>query len=164
MQETLDPVPWARAVIRDGRITLNPWKPGLMTGGPDRPILAGLRTTGTMIADLACPAPEELVVRWIPDGSQEGAAAETLLRWAERTGYTRVWLPDRVVDLGDSLFSGGRAEITCPTCRLEWDDESPDFWATVRSNGFFPATCPVCNGSLPEWELVQTPVRAEVAS
>ena len=26
-------------IIRDGRLTLNPWKPGLMTGGPDRPIL-----------------------------------------------------------------------------------------------------------------------------
>jgi len=151
-----DLVPWARAVIRHGRITLNPWSPSLMSGGPARSVLARLRHAGTVIADLRSQlhdsGGEELIVEWVPAGAATAAAEAALLAWAERVGYVRIWLPDRVVDLADTLFAGGRAATTCPTCGLVWDDESADFWAMVRSQGFFPAACPVCNGSLPEWQ------------
>ena len=151
-------LPWARAVVRDGRITLHEWRPGLMTGGPQRTVLAGLASRGVVLADLRCDMYEdgslELRVEWIPAGVDPGAAAAAVVAWAEQVGYRRVWLPDRVVDLSDALFTGGRAEVTCPTCGLRWDDESPEFWAMVRGHGHFPDSCPACNGSLPEWDLV----------
>ena len=147
-------------MIRDGQITLNPWSPTLMTGGAQRAVLAQLAPVAVTLADLWCEPTrtgrEELRVAWVPAGAGCREAALLLERWADRVGYTRLWLPDRVVELQQDLFNGGRAEVTCPTCALRWDDESPNFWSVVRSNAYFPACCPVCNGSLPEWELDTT--------
>jgi hypothetical protein len=155
--ETAHPAPFARAVIRDGRITLNPWRPGLLTGGPQRVVLAPLAERHVVMADLSCEPTdgvrEELRVEWVPAGGGNAEAAARLEQWAERVGYARLWLPDRVVELQQELFTGGRAAVTCPTCSLSWDDESPHFWASVRTSGYFPGFCPACNGSLPEWEL-----------
>jgi hypothetical protein len=164
MQDTLEMAPWARAVIRKGRITLNAWTPNLMTGGPTRPLLARLRKTGTVLADLYSDVrpdgTEELIVEWIPDTAGDAKAVVLLTDWASQVGYTRVWFPDSVVDLSDRLFSGGAAKTTCATCGLSWEDDSADFWAMVRTNGYFAACCPVCNGSLPEWQPVEEELRS----
>jgi hypothetical protein len=158
VQDAVPDAPWARAVIRNGTITLNPWSPELMSGGPQRTVLAPLARRGVALADLSSDVredgTEELRVAWVPAGASGGAAADVLIAWAEQVGYRRVWLPDRVVDLTGRLSTGGRAAVTCPTCRLSWEDESPEFWTFVRCSGHFPATCPVCNGSLPEWRVV----------
>jgi hypothetical protein len=158
VQQVADFAPWARAVIRDGRVTLNPWSSSLMTGGPVRAVLRVLPADGVVLADLASEpgddGREELVVCWVPAGRSSPPAEAALLRWAERVGYRRVWLPDAVVDFSDSLPTGGRMGSRCPTCGAQWDDESPAFWAMVRSQGRFPGSCPICNGSLPEWEPV----------
>ena len=45
----------------------------------------------------------------------------------------------------------GRAIVDCPSCGAQWEDGSAHFWARVRANGWFPARCPACGGSLPEW-------------
>ena len=148
--------PWARAVIRDGRLTLNRWSPRLMSAGPVRQILAPLVEKGIVLADLflieRADGGEDLRVAWVPDGAGSEAAADLLVDWAQTVGYRAVWLPDRWVDLGEVLFAGGRAAVVCPTCDARWDDAGEQFWSMVRSNGYFPASCPVCNGSLPEWE------------
>jgi hypothetical protein len=155
MQQVDDLVPWARAVVRDGRITLNAWSPGLMSGGPTRAVLRRLLRRGVMLADLSAHAAddgrEELIVRWIPDGRTCAPARAALLQWAELVGYRRVWLPQEVVDFSEALLPGGRAATSCPTCGAVWDDETPEFWAMVRGQGHFPGHCPICNGSLPEW-------------
>jgi hypothetical protein len=75
-----------------------------------------------------------------------------VLGWGELVGYRRVWLPEEVVDFGDGRSSEGCAVTTCPTCGSTWDDESHEFWLMVRGQGYFPGHCPICNGSLPEWE------------
>ena len=129
-----------------------------MTGGPVRAVLRPLLADGVVLADLASEScddgRDELVVRWVPAGRTSPAAEAALLRWADRVGYRRVWLPDAVVDFSESLPTGGRVESRCPTCGAQWDDESPEFWAMVRTQGCFPGSCPICNGSLPEWEPV----------
>ena len=157
VQHVADSTPWARAVVRDGRVTLTAWTHSLMSGGPVRALLQGL-STGVAIADLTSEPSDdgrdELVVRWIPAGRTSEQAAAALLRWAERVGYRRVWLPDAVVDFSDALPTGGRVESRCATCGACWDDESPEFWTMVRKQGCFPGHCPICNGSLPEWEPV----------
>lgn len=149
--------PFARAVIRDGRITLNRWSPRLMTGGPLRQVLKRLAEQQVVVADLFTSVredgAEDLRVRWVPENSGTTEARGVLAAWAEQVGYASVWLPDAWIEFPDRAFEGGRARVVCPTCSLEWDDDSTDFWATVRSCGYFPATCPVCNGSLPEWEV-----------
>ena len=148
-------LPWARAVVRDGRITLNGWSPSLMTRGPARAVLLRSLPEGVVIADLTSDVRpdgrEELIVRWVPDGRASDAARATVVGWAAVVGYRRVWLPDDVVDLGDAPSDAGRVATACPTCGAAWDDESPEFWLLVRSQGHFPGGCPICNGSLPEW-------------
>jgi hypothetical protein len=148
--------PWARAVVVDGRLTLNCWTPFLMSGGPTRGLLAPLRDRGVVLADLSCwesGGREELIVEWVPEGAGSDEALATIEGWARTVGYVRVWSPGRVLDLGDAAFAGGRAVVECPTCGLAWDDDSADFWAVVRSNGCFPRRCLVCNASLPQWEV-----------
>ena len=155
MQEVAERVPWARAVVRDGRVTLNPWSPSLVSGGPGRALLGGLPARGVAVADLCSElrddGREELIIRWLPDGAASGPARDALLDWAELVGYRRVWLPDEVVDLAGATTRLGRVATTCPTCGSRWDDESAEFWAMVLAQGHFPGQCPICNGSLPEW-------------
>jgi hypothetical protein len=67
VQHVADSSPWARAVIRDGRVTLNSWSSSLMTGGPVRAVLRPLLADGVVLADLASEScddgRDELVVR-----------------------------------------------------------------------------------------------------
>jgi hypothetical protein len=133
--------PMCRATIRDDVLTLNRWRPGLLerVEVPD----------GVVLADLTVLNGDELLVEWVGGG----AAAGVVLEWAVVVGYRRVWLPEQVVDVGDSLVPETEAEVTCPTCGVTWSDGSPDFWAGVRRYGYFPGVCMACNGSLPEWRL-----------
>jgi hypothetical protein len=136
--------PMCRVTIRDDVLTLNRWRPGLLDVVEPPP--------GVALADVTLLSPGELLVEWVAGGS----APEALLAWAELVGYSRVWLPDQVVDFPDSLVPVGEAEVECPTCGITWTDCSPDFWAGVRRYRYFPGSCLACNGSLPEWQL---PVR-----
>jgi hypothetical protein len=160
MDEHPNPAPFCRATVRGGRITLNIWEPGLVSGGPSRALLAEVAEAGAVLADLTIideQRARELVVAFVPDGSGTPEAERALLDWAHVVGYRRVWLPTRLVELGATLSPAGEAEVTCPTCGRNWADASPDFWALVRGCGYFPPSCPACNGSLPEWNVVHRP-------
>jgi hypothetical protein len=147
--------PWCRATVRDGRITLNPWHSKLVHGGPGRTFLARLEDD-VAIADLFNESDDELIVSWV-----HGRDEETVVAWAGRVGYSRVWLSDRVVDLEVAPFDGGLASTRCPTCGSTWDDETPEFWLSVRADHHFPACCIVCNGSLTEWDTAVDVVRVQ---
>lgn len=143
--------PTCRATIRDGTVTLNPWRLGM---GPRGPLKAGYAHVTAVLADLHHHDDELIVVPvrgtpWAPD------APDALLTWAARAGYRRVWLPDRVVDL-DALAESGWASVACPCCGARWEDGGPRFWETVRHDGWFPAICLACGGSLPEWDVEAT--------
>jgi hypothetical protein len=154
------PPPACRATIRGTTVTLNRWSPGMAARGP---LKAGLRGVDAALADLHRDGGELIVVpvRGVPWHER---AEEALLRWAERVGHRRVWLPARVVDLGDGLPDLGWASVTCPACGAFWEDGTGDFWEAVRRDGWFPGHCLACGGSLPEWEVAPAPAGAGLAA
>jgi hypothetical protein len=158
-------MPWCRATITSDGITLNPWNPQLIRGGPAAMALERLHDSGVALADLYAegePGDEELFVRYVARTGTE-QSDETVLMWAQTVGYRRVWLADRVVDCERTdARVGGLAETTCRTCGLAWRDDTPEFWSTVRQAGAFPAFCLACGASLPEWRA--TAVKAPETS
>lgn len=146
--------PFCRATVTPGGVTLNPWRRSLITGGPAISTLGALRRRRLVLADLTKLDEGELLVTFVPADAACAWARERLVLWASAVGYERVWLDDGVLALGDVLAEAGGAAVRCPTCRLRWEDQGADFWGVVRENGWFPASCPACGGSLPEWTPV----------
>jgi hypothetical protein len=150
-------MPWCRATIAGDAVTLNPWTPQLIRGGPAAMSLERLAATGVALADLYAegePGDEELLVRYVAHSLRSAATDAALVAWARTVGYRRVWLPAGVVDLDVAQAPVGPAATACPTCGLEWRDDTPEFWLGVRSAGAFPGFCLACGGSLPEWRVV----------
>ena len=151
------PTPEFRATITRERMTLVCWHDHLWQPmGP-----AGehfRRARRSVIADLTVlrddsGEPDELIVGVLA-GTLDGAPRERLVEWARALGYSRLWLPDAVVDVGlNPEAVGGLAETRCPTCRHRCADEHPDFWAMVRTWGHFPMGCPMCGGDMPQWRV-----------
>ncbi len=141
--------PTCRATIRGATVTLNGWNPALAAFGP---LKAGFGHVDAAVADLHREGAELVVVpvRGLP---WHARAERGLVAWAEVTGYRRVWLPDRIVDLADAVAAVGRARVTCPTCGARWEDGTVEFWEGVRVHGWFPGSCLACGGSLPEWTV-----------
>jgi hypothetical protein len=154
--------PFSRAAITPHSVTLNPWRPSLIRGGPGGACLRGLRRRRLVLADLTKLDEHELLVTFVPRTTGCSWARERLLEWARTVGYRRIWLDDAVIDVADALAGTGRAAVCCPTCGLRWEDEGPDFWGVVRQSGWFPASCPACGGSLPEWMPAQQAARDPV--
>ncbi len=142
--------PACRATIRAGTVTLHRWNPGMAPRGP---LKAGLGHVRAALADLHRDG-DELIVAPVRGVPWHELAEHALLRWAEIVGYRRVWLPGRVVDLGDALTTLGWAQVTCPACGARWEDGTVEFWEAVRRDGWFPGGCLACGGSLPEWAVV----------
>ena len=154
MDDESTPTPWARATIARGTITLNPWSPHLVRGGPLQMVLD--RLDGVVLADLTShfdEDEEELIVRFVSPSPHPPEAVDALVAWAGTVGYRRAWLPGRVVDLEAPGGPIGAASVDCPTCGLTWRDETPEFWRHVYTAGAFPAFCVACGGSLPEWHV-----------
>ena len=145
--------PFARATVTRRSITLNPWRPGLIDGGPAAAVLQRPARRDRVLADLTRIGDGELLVTFVPRDGANDSARRALLEWAACVGWWRVWLDDRVVDLGEQPAVIGRARVRCPTCGTRWEDERPEFWDRVRGDGWFPASCLACGGSLPEWEI-----------
>ena len=156
--------PWCRATLAAGAVTLNPWSPALIRGGPAAMSLERLAERGVALADLFAegdPGDEELFVRYVARLRTDESDA-TLLDWARTVGYLRVWFPDRVVDLDPCEARRGLAETTCTTCGLEWRDDTDAFWNCVLTGGAFPGSCLACGASLPEWRVVTDDAAASV--
>ena len=152
-------MPHFRATIRKGRLRLHDWTPFLFSGGPSREFFRSRRDEGVSIADIRRWRNEdgasELSVEFLSGGGRRRPAAERVIeRWARLAGYSRLWFPERVVELdADGPAEVATVEVRCPTCRACWNDGDADFWHTVRRSGSFPRICPVCGGELPQWEL-----------
>jgi hypothetical protein len=93
-----------------------------------------------------------IVVSFLSPGRDRDQAERTIVDWAKRTGYRRVWLSERVVDL-DGGVPVASAEVKCPTCGERWSDDSPEFWLTVQRSGAFPPWCFLCGSELPQWKV-----------
>jgi hypothetical protein len=148
-----------RATVVDGRLTLSDWQPFLLRGGPARSQLRSRRDAGVAIADLRRwrndDGSGELCVEFVSGGDRD-RAERVLEGWALLAGYSRVWFPDRVVELDpDAVPAFPSVRTTCPTCDAGWDDEAPEFWRHVHASGCFPRVCPICGGELPQWERAE---------
>ena len=164
MDDLADDLPWCRATIAGGTVTLNPWTPQLIRGGPAAMTLERLEDHGVVLVDLLSdgePGEEELTVKYVSRSPRSADAEEVLIAWARTVGYVRIWLPDRIVDLDPADVPLGVAEITCPTCKLDWRDDTAEFWMRVRGAGAFPGFCLACGGSLPEWHVAHEPAVSE---
>ena len=113
-----------------------------------------IRKVRAALVDLFVVDETELIVEPVAQSRFDESAAETITSWATRVGYTRVWLPDEVVELGGEP-AGGAAKVLCRSCGARWEDESHRFWLQVREQGHFPGFCPACGNSLPEWEVME---------
>jgi hypothetical protein len=158
-EEAMGP-PDFRATITRGKVTVINWAPYLLRAGPHGQLLRERARAGVTIADLwMTGVPQEtwvegnelheLIVEYLSVANRRHAD-RALTRWAEAVGYTRLWLPDRLVAL-DFDHPLGLAHVECSNCGAKWEDSSPDFWAGVRACGRFPSVCQICNGDLPQW-------------
>jgi hypothetical protein len=143
--------PNCRATIRDGHLTLNPWRPALLGYGPEP---AAFQTITAALADITM-LDDELIVVPVPRTPWNASAEEVVLSWAPAAGWRRIWLPRRVVTF-DNPAPLGRALVDCASCGARWEDESARFWERVRARRWFPPTCLACGGSLPEWTVFWT--------
>lgn len=159
-EETLEtPAPSVRATIRGGQITFNGWSPALIRMGPSRPQLDRLADHGLVLADLTFitgDEGEEVLVNFVPFEAGTPQAEALIEEWAQLVGYRRLWFPGRVAQL-EPEATLEPASVDCPTCGCAWTDSGPEFWSLVRSHGWFPSSCSVCGGSLPEWQVSKKP-------
>lgn len=158
MSEYEPSIPFARATISPQAVTLNWWNPTLIGLGPRNRLLDHLDDE-IVIADLTIERrgdANELIVALVA-GRLVDEQLGRLMRWARDAGYVRVWLSDRVFDLGPVQTPLGPATTSCPTCGTTWSDRSPEFLIRARRSGFFPPVCLACGGSLPEWEVDDAP-------
>ncbi len=151
-EDEIPDLPDFRATIRGPRLTVIAWMPHLLTAGPTGALVRERAADGVTIADLWVTEsePSEVIVEYLAVADRR-RADRLLGRWAEAVGHSRLWLPDRLVTL-DPDRPLGSAKVQCPTCGASWQDGSPDFWENVRKGGRFPASCPICNGDLPQWQ------------
>lgn len=156
MDEQCDTSPRFRATIAEGVLTLASWHPMLVAptiGGGI--VLRERAAAGVAIADLTVlgEAPErELTVNFVTDPTRSRDAQLLLADWASVCGYTRIWFDEpSVIDLRGRTEPSSCASTRCPTCAASWEETLPHFWLNVRSAGLFPTQCPVCAGTLPQW-------------
>lgn len=93
-----------------------------------------------------------LISRFLLPRQPAPESIEALVQWAGKTGHSKVWLADRVVDPEVGPDPDQVAEVDCPSCGTIFQGEGFDFWGTVVEWGRFPSRCPVCGGELPQWE------------
>jgi hypothetical protein len=148
------PDPTWRATIRRGGLTLTGWAPFLISEGPLATLLPARERAGVTIADLTIYGADddEVSVRYLALGTGREVADAKLTKWAQTVGYSRLWLPNRLVDLQPTALIG-EASVRCPTCRSQWRDSTPNFWSIVRDAGSFPKWCPMCGCELPQWTV-----------
>ena len=144
-----------RAVSRDGELTLVPWNPGLPQEVPEA-VRRELGDEGIAIADLHVlvydEEAREISVDFCfdPPAEVRGSAEAVIREWAGAAGYTRVWLPDGVIDL-DPVAAPQAVRSACRVCGQERMLEDPRWWANVRTYGRFPDYCSLCGSRLPQW-------------
>ena len=145
--------PTFRATIRRGRLWVAAWSPEMCTPeeGPDRQLAADVAVADLTVAEVESEGGRRDLIARFHCRSEEGDDVGPLVDWASRTGYSMLWLPDRLVELEIDPNRLGEASTCCPTCGVHWTQDEPGFWAEVLSRGYFPDTCNYCGCSLPEW-------------
>ncbi|CAB4859588.1 unannotated protein [freshwater metagenome] len=149
--------PGGRLTIRAGRLTFVPERL------PRRRSLNG-RTQEELgggdlyVADLTViesdpDGPREVLVRFVSVGADPQAARDLITGWAIAVGHGRMWFEDELCDVSDELPVVSSAMVDCPTCGDHFTESQPEFWEMVRRSGHFPARCPTCFSTLPQWDV-----------
>jgi hypothetical protein len=152
-QDQFEEAPSFRATIRDGRIWLRAWSPAMSTpnGNPGRPVAPDVAVADLTVAEVESESGRRDLIARFHFRSTGGDDEGPLIDWASRTGYSMLWLPDRLVKLEIDPNRLGAASTHCPTCGAHWTQDDPAFWAEVLRHGYFPDTCNYCGCALPEW-------------
>src|SRR3954453_23311694 len=100
--------PFARAALRDGTLTLHPWSPRLIRGGPHAALLDGLSAS---LVDLSRTHDRELIVAPVSPAHLDDASNAVLLAWSASVGYQRLWLPAEVISLDPLLAPVAHAVV-----------------------------------------------------
>jgi hypothetical protein len=148
------PRPRFRATISRGQVSITEWAPWLVRDLPGGETDES-EGPGFAIADLTPVGEEEqeLVVRVQLHKHDRREAECRLIDWSSHVGYSRVWLPTRVVEIPPCAEQIGVATVRCPTCATVWRDASPEFWLAVRDRKLFPLWCRICGSEMPQWEV-----------
>lgn len=149
-----------RAVIRDGRLTVTR-RPPFGAGRSALPYSSALREAGTVICDVTLDFDEhcrEISVRFVPEGTGTPDAVEALCEWARLIGCGRVWLPEEIIEMEETLAPDPRElpPVSCPTCGIVHGEASAaeEIASLRRRNRLLPRYCPVCGCPLPERVMV----------
>ncbi len=143
-------------VARRGDVVMTRWSAGsACPGGPAASQSRVRRLAGVFDLTIERERADGIVVAAeliVADAFVAGDAApahRSLIAWAVRLGYRRVWLPCEVVALAPALL-GGRWESACHHCGSTWSDSTTGFRLTARAAGFFPLACSLCSHPLAE--------------
>ncbi len=143
-------------VLRDGRVSMTSWMPGLAEGGPSSIHFRGRERAAVAIADLRLvrsgDGTREVIVEFMAAGRARESAEAAICEWARAAGYQRVWLPSGPVDI-QPVGPLATASVRCRVCRARWTDSTPTFWEQVHRTGHFPLLCPICAHTLPQWDV-----------
>ncbi len=145
--------PTFRATIRGGQVWLSAWSPemAIPKDGPDRKPASEVAVAELTVTKVGEEdGRRDLIARFLLRSEGDDDLGP-LIDWAARTGYSMLWLPDRLVELEIDPNRLGEASTSCPTCGAHFTHDDPGFWAEVLSRGYFPDTCNYCGCSLPEW-------------
>ena len=156
------PIPIMRAVYAHRRLTVVCGRAGLTDEGSVNGMNFDDRTAaGVSILELGETQAQDggwdLTAGFLADGRRE-VAERRLLRWAGLVGYSRVWLPDRLVEPPERPPVNSTATVGCTACGHRWHGRGRRFWQMVWSERIFPNVCPLCGVTLAQWS-VQTPRR-----
>lgn len=146
----------ARAVIRDGRITITR-RPMFLQRERTRSYSEALRNAGTVVCDIElspAPAGERELTVFPPIGDDlDRSSIEALTEWAAMIGCCRVWLPDSLIEIDDTLVPDldDISVEPCTTCGVTPDPRDiADAIASRRRRGHSSDMCPVCSNYRPE--------------
>ena len=90
-----------------------------------------MRRVRAALVDLFVVEETELIAEPVSRSRFEPEHIEALVAWARSVGYSRIWLPNEVLDLRGEP-AGGTARVLCRSCGMRWEDESHRFWLQVR--------------------------------
>jgi hypothetical protein len=146
----------ARVVIREGRLTLTN-RPVFLARSRAASYRNALREAGTVVCDIelsADPAGERELTVSDSIGAELGdEPASVLIEWATLIGCRRVWLPDTVIELDDTLLPdpGNFEPEPCQTCGVPPETATLlEELATMRRRGPTAVSCPACMTEMPQ--------------
>ena len=153
--------PFARATIRDGEILLAEWDRHLQVVPSEHGAYRDAAARGVFIVDLARDLDahdvREMFVVELAGVQVPDEVIRAISRYADATGYQRLWWPRGTMDLTGLVPFGALAQSACGSCGSVRSEDSVRWWHFVSRSGRFPTKCCICaSHSLGNWAIVES--------